>query len=238
MIKALALILLSTSTYALIGGVVAQDNDYPSQVRFADICSGTLVAKKYIVTAAHCFYDAKGTRIRDLKVRKKIKVRSYHLNKSKRVRIKKITIHHEYAKHIKEGKNRVLATKYSHDIAVLEISPIRGVPSPKISFHKIADGTELTMTGSGCTTKKKRGPFKYGSVTSTNTTINTRGNNILSTSSPTTRVCLGDSGGAIYEGQTIIGINTAFVETSNNEYNLHLRMSEVEQWLRDLIKEI
>lgn len=233
--KLLIIALFQLSCLALIGGVQGSPNDYPSQVKIADICSGTLVKERFLITAAHCFYTSKAKKERRLSVGKRIKVKAHHTGKTRRVRIKRVHLHPTYIAAIKNYKDVNQATRYAKDIAVAEITAIKGLPSAEINFKELPVGTELVMTGSGCTKKKKKGPFKFGSVTISQLKFETKNNPVFISESPTVLSCKGDSGGAVFESLDIVAITTANIETSSGQYSLHLNLLDVKDWIAQII---
>jgi hypothetical protein len=191
-----------------------------------------MVHERYILTAAHCLYSDKGVFDSAFKKGKRLKVKSFYLGKTRRLRVKKVYTHQSYLEALKKHGSRSSATLYAKDVAVVEVTPFEGVPSANLVFKEIPAGVELTLTGSGCTAKRRGGLFKFGNAPTITLNVNSKGNPILKTKSDTTKLCPGDSGGATFEGQDVVAINTAYAKMGKGQVNYHLNLADIESWLR------
>lgn len=218
---------------AIIGGQEATSQEYPEQVKFADSCSGTIINKNYILTAAHCFYSPLGAPAHNINIGKNILIKSHYLGKRIRKRVKAIKIHPTYLDAIKLYRNRATAARYSHDIALLKVSSINNIPVANINYDQKSTDQIITATGNGCTTEKTKGPFKYLKTTVSEKDLRIiTGDKILTTSTENGQLCSGDSGGGVYDGTDVIAVNSGKININETEdYNLHVDLSYHKEWI-------
>lgn len=237
--------LTSLSSFALIGGSKGRQIDFPEQVRINDDMSGTVIGKRLILTSAHGLYNSNGYRRRKYFSREVMTIRSHYLGRVRKVRIRKIHIFPQYDKEIRSGKSPVLAATIAPDLAIIEVDFLRDIPEAAIQYLQPEVGDTLIVTGSGCFADNGRlGPFKFG-ATSVIDIPKTSGSGsgvmvtqelILSDGSET-RVCAGDSGGGLYSGQYLIGVNSIRGKSNGMFVNGHVNLFQVKEWIEKIAVE-
>ena len=133
----------------IIGGTNAEEGVHPFQVGLmeksirndwmAQFCGGTLVAERFVVTAAHC-----SDKIRDPRNEVQVLVGTQRLDGSgRRVDVARVTIHPSYKK-----------KSFDYDVAVWELAePVTGIDFATITTSQpMTAGTPLRVTGWGTTT--------------------------------------------------------------------------------------
>jgi secreted trypsin-like serine protease len=128
----------------IIGGTNAEEGVHPFQVGLMDksrednweaqFCGGTLVAERFVVTAAHCSDD-----IKDPRNEVQVLVGTQLLDGSgRRVDVARVTLHPSYKK-----------KSFDYDVAVWELAePVTGIDFATITTNQpMTAGTPLRVTG-------------------------------------------------------------------------------------------
>ena len=136
-------------TPKIVGGVVAAPSTHPFQIGIvakrirnnfqAQFCGGTLVAERYVVTAAHCIED-----VTDAYGQIQVLVGTQRLNRSgRRIGVAEVLMHPLY------GSNQISPLDY--DVAVLRLTtPVTGIPFASLAASEpTVAGTILRSSGWG-----------------------------------------------------------------------------------------
>ena len=136
-------------TPKVVGGVVAAPSTHPFQIGIvakrirnnfqAQFCGGTLVAERYVVTAAHCIED-----VTDAYGQIQVLVGTQRLNRSgRRIGVAEVLMHPLY------GSNQISPLDY--DVAVLRLTtPVTGIPFASLAASEpTVAGTILRSSGWG-----------------------------------------------------------------------------------------
>ena len=136
-------------TPKIVGGVVAAPSTHPFQIGIvakrirnnfqAQFCGGTLVADRYVVTAAHCIED-----VTDAYGQIQVLVGTQRLNRSgRRIGVAEVLMHPLY------GSNQISPLDY--DVAVLRLTtPVTGIPFASLAASEpTVAGTILRSSGWG-----------------------------------------------------------------------------------------
>jgi hypothetical protein len=128
-------------TQPILDGRTVSETEYPYvgrlQYRGDLLCTGTLISSRYVLTAAHCFYDERNTRaVGDTEV-------TVRLN-GREIRSKKIIINPTY-------RSRSQAcTEGENDAALIELSSaVSDIQSIPILATAVPVGARLTLVGYG-----------------------------------------------------------------------------------------
>ncbi|XP_067125324.1 clotting factor B-like [Centruroides vittatus] len=218
-----------------------------SSRRFNYICGASIIADKYILTAAHCFNSWSNIRRPSDYI---VRVGSHRRNKGKNYEVSKITIH----PHFKTGQ-------YYDDIAILKLnSPIPNVtPVCLPSNNERYDGKSVTVIGWGDTSYNGRPADALQEATINvipNHQCNASYTRLKDSSIPRgitsgficagnswggIDACVGDSGGPLMmdspSGWKIIGIVSFGYQCAKPGFpGVYTRVSNYLQWIYDNIE--
>ncbi len=127
-------------TAAVIGGTVSSSSLFPAVAAIyvgTGICSGTLIAPNYVLTAGHCAFDERGRLLRDMS---EIFVAVGNEERGAR----SITVHPDY------DNQAIPCTEGIPDASLIELdSPINSVAPIPLSSTPPAIGSQLLLVGYG-----------------------------------------------------------------------------------------
>lgn len=229
---------LVTMQLGLIGGSTALPYELKSTIFIDRSCTATKIAPYYFLTAGHCIVDE------DRNVRPMYRhlntffyIRS-HATNVRRINIVKYFIHNEF--NDSQGKN---AGFDSYDLAIIKVdSETNEIPVAKLNFDYVRDQEEVVIGGYGCENPMReiRGHERKYKIATTQVikTVNDYYN--FMTLGDTGFLCSGDSGGGVFRADTfeLIGVNalTFRRQSDNQKINGHARISEVKNWILNIIE--
>jgi len=136
----------------IVGGSDTSIEDFPWQIYFSSgnyMCGGTIISKRWIMTAAHCTQDGDNLPIASDQMRVKVGATNPYGSAGKWYDVKSYTIHESYSN-----------TQYTNDIAVLELyedidfddaETIELISSDEVTDGYADPGVMSTVTGWGLT---------------------------------------------------------------------------------------
>merc|ERR1712212_767202 len=239
---------MKNPTQRIIGGTAVTGREFPWQVliRFdGNICGGSVISKRFVLTAAHCTNENTMTIIPG----------ADNFLSGKSVNVKKATNHHSYDK-----------DTLANDIAVLELEEdlqfdeaISPVCLP--DGHRDYAGMAAVSTGYGLTTdfKNEDGSdnlsasisydlLKIDQVVADASECSRRWGgsfnevqNICAASNPGKTICSGDSGGPIQvqvgDNYHIIGVSSYVDQMGcTKREGVYAKVAEYNSWILDIVK--
>lgn len=145
----------------IVGGHDALSGQYPfmvailragvSSVSLAQICGGSIISSKYVMTAAHCVTNDSGVAYPSMLYEVGLGYTDLDKDSGERVKVKSISVHPNY----KQGASN------NNDIALLELETL--TTRQKVALANVADGTfenqESTAIGWGLTDPNKSNSY-------------------------------------------------------------------------------
>ena len=271
-LTALAILVLLTPlvSKAVIGGKLdLSDGAGVLQILMTEdrACTATKIGKSLLITAAHCFDDSASLVGFSVKsINKDFDFTS--------LTIEKVIIHPSYKALTNTDYEESIKVLDIAIVRVKESAEFDLLPARQFDFSQITPDTRLSFYGYGCdksvndlenyfpqrkvsetvslkieTLKSKHGImtplYRELSALMYRNSIITPGQRY---DSEQASVCYGDSGGPIFKGDKIVGINTLYTfndinnsgeSTSGISYlNLHARVSTAKEWIEQTLNEI
>jgi secreted trypsin-like serine protease len=232
----------------IIGGEISDENAWPATVALVldnQFCAGTLVDRRWVVTAAHCLFGQNGSRIPVEKIRVLAGSTQLDSPDMQQILVANAYVHPDYA-----------LDQLDYDVALLELGTEADLPAMPIDMNPDvpAVGTMATVVGWGITEESDgivndlremevpiisnetcNAPESYGGIITSNMMCAGYPEGGIDT-------CSGDSGGPlmVYRDGAwrLTGVVSFGYETcaEPDKYGVYMRISAFVRWLDLYVK--
>jgi hypothetical protein len=229
---------LMNSAYALENGVKTFKYPYTAQVRIAGFCSATHLGRGFFLTAGHCIYKIRGGQV-SVKSRlapgKPLKVRTYiGKRKSSSYTIKSIYVHNSYKKSVRKERDMEKASLKALDLAIVVVEEEPNIPAATLSFGTPAIDDYVTVAGSGLDENNNSGSLKIGiSYILSRYKHPTNKYYSFFISRERSKLNRGDSGGGVYIGNSVVGVNSAKLPSLKKD--MIYSINHAKGWINEIL---
>ena len=253
----LSLLLVSTSSQAYIGGSHPQKGSYPSTVYMStlgyDFCSGVVVGKRMVLTAAHCVTGWTKSKMGENGSLDLVTNSMENSWDSINAPIKAVYVHPSWPEGFDvEDKNSQQKYNISakdiakiYDLAMIQFERDLDLPVATIDTSPIKIGESATFGGFGCRNDRQEGrgtlyvalkkieKYSQNDLVSGQKNVNDGQNS---------SICNGDSGGPVYRGTSqnrVVGINSLssqFWIFKFGNYAVRLDTPNAQSWIHSVFK--
>ncbi|XP_045460105.1 chymotrypsin-1-like [Harmonia axyridis] len=220
--------------HRIVGGQDAKNGAYPYQVSIQEIeqhiCGGSIIANRWILTAAHCIVGKTLSRLSVVAGTNSLD------GTGKRYTIQRGILHPSYDR-----------TRSTSDIAILKLretisfnEKIKTINLPKVDTPR---GVQLTLTGWGKSSYpgqvvRNLKTIKLTSISNSQcrrSFSQVLSSNLCTRGDPGRGACQGDSGGPLSDGSSVVGIVSFGVPCGVGQPDVFTRVFSFKKWITDNI---
>ncbi|XP_055915311.1 serine protease SP24D-like [Eupeodes corollae] len=230
-----------TPTLRIIGGAEAAKDDFPYMVSVrldtAHVCGGSIVARNYILTAAHCVSKVQTTPVDVSSVTVRVGSKNQYAG-GKLLPIEEIFIHKSYGSFLYDVALLKLATN-------LELGPKVDIIDLASEPDVVLPGNSVVIAGWGRTETSGTNAYKLqhgdAAVISASDCENSIGYGYPSVLCVQNKLgkgaCNGDAGGpAVYKNK-LVGVGNFVIGACGTKYpDVYARVTYFAEWINSIIK--